>query len=56
MTFNLTCLLEEIAVAEDMTEVAAIVEHHENQIKDLPPRQRERASERIAGAISEKLE
>jgi CMP-2-keto-3-deoxyoctulosonic acid synthetase len=53
MTRNLTRLLEEIAAAEDMAEVAAVVRRHHRQIVALPPRQYEQASERIADAVSE---
>jgi hypothetical protein len=53
MTVDLTRLLAEIAGAQDMAEVSAIVDRNEDQIKALPARQYEQASELIADAIYE---
>ena len=47
-------LLEEVAAAEDMAEVAAIVQRYAAQIEALPGRLYEQANERIADAIRER--
>jgi prophage regulatory protein len=47
-------LLQEIAAAEDVAEVAAIVQRHREQIEALPALQREQANELVEDAIRTK--
>lgn len=52
-TFDLTRLLQEIATADDLAEVAAILQRCDAQIDALPPREYEQANELIQDAIDE---
>jgi hypothetical protein len=49
-------LLAEIAVAENAAEIDAIAKRAAKTIASLPPRERERANERITDIIAEKPE